>query len=212
MKRTPFVAAGTVILLMAAVVSANAAPVTDTFNFTGSSYYDASGQFTYDSATGLVQSITGTVTSLGPVTAGFDGPIGNLILTPGPFTPPGSLGASFTYDNIFDPVSGTFTGQGILFSFGTGNYGEIYDVNLTDAIAGIGFSAFLPDGNAIVNLPDGGQAFGGPVFFPGDSGSLIVGVAAIPELSTWMMMILGFIGMGVVMHRKRKIGTVVAAA
>jgi hypothetical protein len=206
MKRTPFVTAGIVLILAAAVLPANAAPVTDNFVFTGTSYYDVSGQFTYDSTTDLVSSITGTVTSLGPATAGFDGAITGLI-PGGPgsqFTPPASTGASFNYDNTFDPISGTFNGQGILFSFGSANFGEIFDNNLIDATAGVGFSAFLPDGNEIVTLPGGGQATGGPIFDPGDAGTLVVS-AAVPESSTWLMMLFGFCSIGLVGYRKRRI-------
>jgi hypothetical protein len=198
MKRTRFVAA-VIVATAATIVSANATQITDNFNFIGTNYYDASGQFTYDSSTDQVLSITGSVTSLGPATAGLGGT--NIALVPGgpgsTFTPIASLGNFFSYDNTFDPLSGTFNGMGVLFSFGNGNYGEIYDNNTVNATAGVGFSAFLPDGNEIV-----GGFYGGPIFFPGDSGSLTVS-AAVPEMSTWIMMLLGFCGIGFAIRKKK---------
>lgn len=210
MKRTPLVAA-VFVAMAATIVSANATQITDNFTYTGTSYYDASGQFTYDSVTDQVLSITGAVTSISPATLGYDGTIIGVV--PGglnsSFTPAASLGAYFTYDNTFDPLSGTFNGLGVLFAFGNGNYGLIYDNNLVDATAGVGFSAFLPDGNEIVTLPDGTLAYGGPIFDPGDIGTLTVTTAAVPETSTWIMMLLGFCGIGFA-TRKKKIAAAAA--
>jgi hypothetical protein len=206
MKRTPFIAAGIFVTLAQAILPANADTITDNFTFVGTNFYSASGQFTYDSTTDLVSSITGTVTSLGPATAGSDGPITGLIpigLTQ-PFVPPTSVNVGFNYDNTFN---GTFNGNGILFSFGTGNYGQIYDNNLIDATDGVSFSAFLPDGNVIIGTaPDGTPIFGGPIFDPGDAGTLTVS-AAVPEPSTWLMMLFGFCSIGLVTYKRRKIGT-----
>jgi hypothetical protein len=74
--------------------------------------------------------------------------------------------------------------DGIMFSFGAANFGNVYTVGNTYYLS--------------VDSPSGGYYNPGEIFLSG-------GVSAIPEPSTWAMMILGFGGLGWLAYR-RKIG------
>src|SRR6476620_1895544 len=137
------------------------------FRFDGA-VIDVFGEFNTD-VSNNVTSFSGLVTSL--TSLPNNGLITGLVPTPGPFAPvPG--GNYFTYDNTYDPVTTTFNGQGLLFAFGAGNYGNFY-INPTGNSnpPGLYLSTWLPDGPA--NGP-------GNLFIPGDPGSLTVS-AAVPE-------------------------------
>jgi hypothetical protein len=75
------------------------------------------------------------------------------------------------------------TNGGILFDAGAFAY-NLYSVGTT-----IYLSTFNPDG------PDG------TLYRPGDTGQLTV--AAVPEASTWAMMLLGFAGVGFMAYRRK---------
>jgi len=73
----------------------------------------------------------------------------------------------------------------------------------------VGSSAFLtvPDGatQLYLGIPDGDNS-GNVGDYSDNSGSFTVDFtisAAVPELSTWAMMLLGFLGLGVMAHRRR---------
>jgi hypothetical protein len=157
------------------------------FTFDGA-VIDVVGQFNTDGSNN-VTSFSGSVTSLtSPLN---NGPITGLVPTPGPFAPvPG--GNYFTYNNTYDPATTTFNGDGLLFAFGVGNYGNFFNLGNPDPSA-VSLATWLPDGPA--NGP-------GNLFIPGDLGSLTV-TAAVPEPGTWAMMILGFAGIGFMAYRRR---------
>ncbi|MDN3275919.1 PEPxxWA-CTERM sorting domain-containing protein [Frankia sp. RB7] len=187
------------------IASANAAVVTEDFKFISQSY-TITGQFKYDGITHVVQDITGNVLATNSVAYG--GAITGLAASP-------LDGDSLPYfpgvDNIFDPVTGRFTFYGMLFSFNDGshyNYGNLffYDPTLFDPSvapfpdAGTAFSSFLPDAPSSTTSPDYG-----PLYSPGELGTLeLRAVSAIPEPSTWAMMILGFLGVGILSRTARR--------
>jgi len=92
--------------------------------------------------------------------------------------------ASWNYDNLFDgTATPAVTNGGILFDAGSFAY------NLYSSGTSIYLSTFNPDG------PNS------PIYNPGDLGTLTV--AAVPEASTWAMMLLGFAGVGFVAYRRK---------
>jgi hypothetical protein len=76
-----------------------------------------------------------------------------------------TTGNYFSFSNTFDGT--TFDGNGLLFAFDTGNYGELYTVSGVDYL-----SVWLPDGN---------QPGGGPNFLPGEMVNLNVSATPVPE-------------------------------
>jgi hypothetical protein len=88
---------------------------------------------------------------------------------------------------------------------------------------GVGTTAFLYSDDQ-GNLPDPitysanvifiSEMPGGETDFTGNGTTyhLFSGVSAVPELSTWAMMILGFAGVGFMAYRRRKGGTLALAA
>jgi PEP-CTERM motif-containing protein len=169
------------VSLSFAVLPAQATILSEDFTFTGS-VLSASGQFAYDTTNNMVLTFSGSVSSgSSPLN---NGPITGLVTSGSPFAPTG--GNFYTYSNTFDPASQTFDGDGLLFAFGAGNYGEFYNN------PGVFLSTWLPDGPP---QPPG------PLFIPGDAGPLQV-AASVPEPSTWAMMILGFVGVGFMAYRR----------
>jgi hypothetical protein len=157
--------------VMMSATAANAAVYN--FSFDGTAY-DAVGQFVTDGLNHIT-SISGNVTVTAPGVDG--GAIGALLSGPQPV--PGNVSPGWTYSNTYG--GGIFNGDGVLFSFGTSNIGNIYNSGGTNY-----FSADAP---------------GDGLFNPGNAGTLTI--AAVPEPSTWAMMILGFIGMGFVAYRRK---------
>ncbi len=173
--------------------SANASIVSESFSFTGANY-TATGLFAYDSVSNAVVGISGNVIATSAAAAGTGGAIGQLITSGTPFYPTGNPadgvaylfypsypGNGFTYDNLFDPVTQTFSSYGVLFSFGSGNFGSFYFGPTAF------FSTYLPDG--VGTAPDYSDY--GPLYAPGDAG--VLNIQAVPEMSTWLMMIFGFL-------------------
>ena len=177
--------------LMTAPQSAKADVITENYTFTGGTGFTASGSFTYDNTNENILSFGGNIVSISASTTGNDGAITGLLGTPnsGGYTlyPPANL---FTYNDKFDPVANQFVGNGVLFAFGAGNTGNFYTVGTTDY-----FSSVLP---------------GGSFYNPGDVGTLTL-TAAVPEPSTWAMMILGFAGIGVMAYRRKSKPALMAA-
>jgi hypothetical protein len=161
---------------------AKASILTESYTFTGTNY-SASGQFTFDSVTDNVLSFGGSVSALTPATGGA---VNGLLGTPtsvGTNLFPGIVNSGgWTYNDRFDPVSGKFSGDGVMFGFGGTNIGNFYTAGGVDYLS--------------VDSP------GGLLYNPGDIG--ILQVAAVPEASTWAMMILGFCGIGFMAYRKKQ--------
>lgn len=185
---------------------AQAAVIAENLSFSGVNY-SATAQFTYDNATDALLSITGNVTAKNSTVTG--GTITGLITTGAVystnpdgstiyvFVPPGPSTNGFFYDNLFNPTTQTFTSNGILFAFGTGNYGTFY-YGPTPFL-----STWLPDGPGTAGA---GYADSGPLYNPGDVGTLTFSaVAPVPEPSTWAMIILGFAAIGFVANRKNRL-------
>lgn len=166
-----------------AVKPASAATyLTESFAFTGS-VYSAAGKFTYDQTTGHLQSITGNV-----ATAGMTEAITGLVTGSSPFFPDAGNVRGFFFDNVFDPATKTLPLNGILFAFGSANYGNFY-YNPTPF-----FSTWLPDGPTSPL-----DCSAGDLYCPGDGGRLsFEAVSPVPELSSWVMMLIGFLGVGIV--------------
>ena len=170
----------TVGLFVGAVLGAavSATPVNAAvyeFTFDGS-VYDAVGQFVTD-ANNNITSITGVVTVTSP---DFDGGAISLLTAPYPYPSVLTPGWGWSFSNTYS--NGIFDGDGVLFAFGTSNIGNIYNFDGKNY-----FSAEAP---------------GGELLDPGDEGTLTI--AAVPETSTWAMMILGFIGVGFVALRRKQ--------
>jgi hypothetical protein len=144
------------------------------YNFTIDSVdYDVAGQIT---TTGdLVTSITGNVTGL------LVAPISGI---------EGQPNIHYTSDNIINSFAPIVSNSGVLFSAG-GFFFNIYSVE-----NGPTFDYFISTNQF------GADYFTNPLFNPG---SLILSgtIAAVPELSTWMMMIVGFSGLYIAGFRRR---------
>lgn len=130
-----------------------------------------------------VTGISGTVTS-GAKTYSIGGLLGV----------PGSVGnlqtfGSFAFDNVITVVAGApqFDFNGVAFVAGPANYAYNF---LTDSFYGVN--------NAVLTTDPVAGPFGAYEETLG-SGT----VSAVPEPSTWAMMILGFVGVGVMTLRRR---------
>ena len=103
-----------------------------------------------------------------------------------------------SYDNLF--VGGVLSQDGVLFSFGAGNFGGLYI--LPDGYgfsAGPYFTSWLPDGPNTPLNNQGQVTCPGNLYCPGIPGTLdLNAVGAVPELSTWAMLLLGFFGVGMI--------------
>ena len=145
-------------------------------------------------------------------------------------TPTG--GTNFTYGG---PTAGTFSGL-------TGNFPGPYNYDVTctqsapATLCGTGFKFTVTGGSVgspfVIGSPDGGSTFSGiPIAFVGDlsiaagTAGLCTGDAActglvgtniststVPEPSTWVMMILGFAGLGYAGYRKTAGGRMASIA
>lgn len=161
-----FVLSAAFALALSVISSKPASAAVYSFNFDGANF-DVVGSFVTDVSNNVL-SISGNVTGLA------SGAIDALVTGSSPFTAPS--GHQWTFSNTFD--GSVFSGDGVVFSFGAGNYGNIYTAGNT----------FLS-----VDAP--------PEFFnPGDAGTLTV--SAVPEASTWLMMLLGFAGLGFAAYRR----------
>jgi len=151
--------------------------------FTGTNF-DVTAWFTTDASNDIL-SIIGNVFPETPLTAGFGGSISGLITQAG--TPPGegTYNGTWNYDDVYNTSNNpSFDNNGVLFAFDSGNIGNIYSV------------PGVPGSNTYylsVNSP-------ASLYNPGDAGTL--SVSAVPELSTWAMMVLGLAGLGFTGYRR----------
>jgi hypothetical protein len=150
----------------------------------------SNGTFTTDASNNIV-SASGTLTSTNVSILG-----GASSLT---FTLAG-LGAGTAgfqvWDNVYNPVSQIFTGNGLGIRLANGNYSSIYDVS--------GFSAC--PGQTCISIDPTNN---GPFWNPGDAGTLSVRAlnnvaGGVPEPATWAMMLIGFGGVGATLRSTRK--------
>lgn len=160
-----------IAILIGATCSAQAT----VYNFTlDTADYDVVGQLT--TSGNLVTSITGQITGTSAETVPFNAVITGLGNQPNIY---------YTSDNILESTSPFVTNEGVLFAAG-GFFFNVYSV-----ADGSGYLYYLSTNQT------GDDYFEDRLFNPG---SLIVGgtVAAVPELSTWIMMLVGFAGVSLV--------------
>src|SRR6266850_873471 len=121
----------------------------------------------------LVTAISGTVT----------GPNGATISGPEPVS---NSGIDYNFDNLFfsSPIHVTF--GGIVFDAG-----------------GFSYNLYADGDNYLLSTinPNSAGDINNPNWNPGDLGTL--SVTAVPEPSTWAMMILGFLAIGFSAYRRR---------
>jgi hypothetical protein len=155
---------------IAALIGATCSAQASVYNFTIDSVdYDLVGQIT--TSGNLITSISGQVTGL------LNAPITGL---------QGQPNIYFSNDNLINPFSAPFvSNDGILFD-AQGFFFNIYSV-----ANGPTYQYYIATNQF------GGDYFNNPLFNPG---SLILNatITAVPELSTWIMMIVGFAGISVV--------------
>jgi hypothetical protein len=160
-----------------ATVPANAAPVVETFDFT----------LTGVAADGLAAGFSGT---------------GSLTATE-------NSNGSWTVDSATGSLSGTFNGvqlSGTITSINTDFLGddELIFPSTSSLVDGHGIAFNLSDGQR-VDIANDGVAGG---FYTVESDNTIgtatlTLTAAVPEASTWAMMILGFFGVGFMAYRRK---------
>jgi hypothetical protein len=144
------------------------------YNFTvDSSAYDVSGQFSTNGT--QITAISGNVSKdLNATIIGVD------------TSDPGG----FSGDNIFSPSAPYVTNNGILFDAGA------YIFNIYSVPVGNGFDYYISSSQFGIDSND-------PLYDPGSlitAGSI---TAAIPEASTWVMIVLGFLGLGLMSCHRR---------
>jgi hypothetical protein len=134
----------------------------------------------------------------------------NTSLTPGAIGPNGFAGNPFggtgsTITNSTGSVVGTYidlTGSFSLAGVFTGPSGFL---GTTPFRIGSSDTLIVPVGATLLyfGLPDA-SGFNGPSgFYQDNSGSFEVTVTAVPEASSWAMIILGFFGVGLMAYRRR---------
>jgi|ERR1700733_2393307 hypothetical protein len=167
------------------------------FDFTTANY-NVTGTLTTD-ASNDVTSINGTVT--GP----NGGAINGLINDPGNGTPPAQgyyqapSGNAWNYNDVLYPNGPALVdNNGLLFSFGSSpaDIGNIYTVGST--------YYFSVDNPSTLYNP-GDVVTGGGINYEGMT-------AAVPEPSTWAMIILGFVGVGFMSYRRKQTGAALRLA
>jgi hypothetical protein len=170
------------------VASASATIVTDAWTFSGADLGNlGSGSITYDTSSGLVSDLTGSLNGNAITFISLNDPIPGINQNaPGPgFSTyhgvPNSGGADFTYDDLYPQ---TLTSAAILFSTGSGAAETVYEIEVGPN-PGYNLRYFTPQQDLVL-----------------DYGAFTV--SAVPEPATWAMMILGFAGIGAMTYRRRK--------
>jgi hypothetical protein len=167
------------------VASASAAVVTDAWTFSGADLGNSgSGSITYDTSSGLVSDLTGSLNGNTITFISLNDPLVNQN-APGPgFSTyhgvPNSGGADFIFDDLYPQ---TLTSAAILFSTGFGSTETVYEIEVGPN-PGYNLRYFTPQQNLVY-----------------DYGTFAV--AAVPEPSTWAMMILGFAGIAFLTYRRK---------
>jgi hypothetical protein len=175
---------------------ANAAVITDTWTFSGADLGNlGSGSITYDPSSGLVSDLTGSLNGNAITFISLNDPIPGINQNaPGPgFSTyhgvPNSGGADFIYDDLYPQ---TLTSAAILFSTGSGAAETVYEIEVGPN-PGYNLRYFTPQQALVL-----------------DYGAFTV--SAVPEPSTWAMMILGFAGIGFMGYRRSRKSTLALTA
>jgi len=147
--------------------------------------------------TGVANDVTGQFTTSGPANAdgtfditsasGVISGLGAFTLTPGNGESLSGAGGAVTYSNLYTPGSPGFAFNGLEVQ------GTSFDANLYDGLDA-GFPACT---SACLSLPE----VGGADYNPGEIGVLTI--TAVPEASTWLLIMLGVFGLGAALRRSR---------
>jgi hypothetical protein len=178
-------AAFALALALAPVSSARADVVT--YTYVGADFTNAHAPFT------TAENLTGTITFATPLAANLNGaaitPVA-FSFTAGPETITNltyNPSSSFSRLNFYTDSSGNLTGWDIQVAFGGGG-----QINIENFTSGIG-------PNVRDQVTDSGPDFASVV---NKAGQFTL-TAAVPEPSTWAMMILGFVGLGFMAVRRK---------
>jgi len=177
-------AAATVLFVGALVSNAEAsvfeisyASSNVTMNVFANAVLDANGtDYDITGVSGTVQS-GGNTYSIGGL-LGLAGTVGNV-----------QISDVFAFDNVLTNVGGSLqlNGNGLAFTAGSSNY--VYNL-FTDSFYGLNNALLTTDPAA------------GP-FASTEETLGVATIAAVPEPSTWAMMILGFLGLGFIGYRRQ---------
>lgn len=191
------------VAMLAVASPANATVFDYNFSFL-SANFSGSGIFEIDDTNNHVVGISGTISAFNDA-AGNGGSISGLLFQDNNaanvsghyISPTNPTTHAWDYNQVLNPTNpaGYVDDGGLLFGFG-GNIGNIYMTG--------GQYIFSVDNPASLWNP-GDLILTGGVETPGT-------IAAVPEPSTWAMMILGFFGMGFVAYRRRNQGAAFRAA
>jgi hypothetical protein len=183
-KRSSVLFCAVVALFAAASQPASATVVNWTFNGTNT----GSGQITYDQNTGVISALTGSYAGNTLTFIPLDSPlVQQNDPAPGLSTyvhvPNWGPGDNYTFDDLYPQTVSTY---GIMASTGTGANEIVY----------------------VIGEDSNGELFfhvqASPYSYVTDYGTFsTTAVAAVPEPSTWAMMILGFAGVGFMAYRRR---------
>jgi len=187
------IAIGSVVGIAMAVLGAASANASVTYDYTGSDFTSFSGPYT------ATDSVTGFITFASPLPA-------NLALT--------DETANITAFSFFDGLQTISSSNGtITATFGTNALGsptawEVHaDIGLFQGITLTGPQDSSP-GDSVF---DGISPIASGSASNGTAGSWAM-TAAVPEPSTWAMMILGFFGIGFMAYRRKQSGSALSAA
>ena len=192
-----------VVGFMLSAVAANASPVTDTFTFANAfGTPTATGSFTYDSTT------SGTVLSYADLSAFSISVLGqpyDLSFVQN-LESQNTLGQDYIYFG-FDTSIGNFVPSAV------GGYGGPFSGILAATNGNTGFfiAPLLGQADPAGTISDGATtAYASPSVFDNSVSLRINGfpVGGVPESSTWVMLLLGFFGMGYLGYYSSHAGTV----
>jgi hypothetical protein len=184
MKNSALLGACGLVAMLFAASGANAAAVTETFNFSGTQFISV------NSIAPPVDTVTGSFTlTYDPTQSYTDATTG---ITLNSLNIPLSSAISFSYDPTthFLVVGGASDGAGSIFiqpASSSDFYLNIQNFTTNPTVEQLGYvESSIPDGYFYTPANDPGSI-----------------TAAVPEPSTWAMMILGFVGVGVMAYRRK---------
>jgi hypothetical protein len=186
---------GAAVVVLTALSAGTSSAYADTiYTYTGNDFTSASDPYTFS------ESITGSFTVTTPLASGFAGNIGPLIQT-----------YSFFVGN--EVASSTTTGGFIsIFYVATDSSGQIINWRFTvgGLIDGNQEFEFIVDNDpanlfniGFAGVTDQVSNTVAGIGFNANSPGTFETVSAVPEPSTWAMMILGFLGLGLVAYRRK---------
>jgi hypothetical protein len=182
---------------MIAVLTAICQPAAaTTLDWTFAGTNTGSGELIYDQSTGVISALTGTYDGQALTFIGLNDPLVQSNSSTGMSTyqnVPNTGGANYVFNDLY-PLQSNGAGGGILASTGTGASEVVYWL--------------YGNGNSIeffhiVTTPS--------YAYVDDYGTFSATVSAVPEPSTWAMMLLGFAGIGFTAYRRKSKSALMAA-